>query len=67
MRYAEFRDTVKRELENHRAGLTWVELRKRGGFARAKACPEWTKQLERDIGLQRVKGAGAAKVWRVCG
>jgi hypothetical protein len=65
MRYTEFRETVERELKAHPEGLTWVELRARGKFARAKACPEWTGQLERDIGLKRVKGAGAAKVWTV--
>jgi len=61
----EFRDKVRGELRRSPAGLTWAELRKRARFARARACPEWTKQLEREIGLKRVEGEGRAKVWRL--
>jgi hypothetical protein len=65
VRYVEFRDAIDGELRRNPLGLTWAELRKRLALPYARACPEWTGRLEREVGLVRVKGAGRALVWRV--
>ncbi|HSI32685.1 MAG: hypothetical protein ACAI43_17605 [Phycisphaerae bacterium] len=65
MRYTEFRDAIRGALRQNGAGLTWAELRERLALPYDRACPEWTKDLEREIGLVRVKGAGRALVWRL--
>jgi hypothetical protein len=64
MRYTDFRDRIRRELRRNRGGLTWTELRQRLDLPYTHPCPEWTEQLEEDIGLRRVKGAGKALIWR---
>jgi predicted transcriptional regulator len=64
MRFDEFREMVRNELVAS-GGLTWEELRARLGLKRTRACPEWTKRLEEEIGLVREPGEGRAFVWRV--
>lgn len=65
MRYTEFREGVEKSLRRNTAGRTWEQLRAELKLERRRACPEWTKALEKDIGLKRVKGAERALVWRV--
>jgi hypothetical protein len=65
MRYTDFRDSIERELRRNTNGLTWSELQQRLELPYARPCPEWTKQLQADIGLRRVKGSGKALVWQV--
>lgn len=65
MRYTDFRESIREELACHRAGLTWVELKTRLRLPYERPCPTWVKQLEREIGLSRVKGSGRAQVWRL--
>jgi hypothetical protein len=65
MRYAEFRDAIRAALRRNRTGLTWPQLRDRLGLPYDRPCPEWTKRLEREIGLRRVKGPDRALCWRV--
>ena len=67
MRYTEYRDLIHHELRRKAGGLTWAELREKLGLPYERACPEWTKRLEGEIGLRRVKGGGRALVWRVAG
>ncbi|MEO0965193.1 MAG: hypothetical protein AAFY08_08730 [Planctomycetota bacterium] len=64
MRYAEFRDLIHRRLKRRKAGMTWVELRDALELPYDRPCPEWTKKLEAEIGLTRVKGPGRALLWR---
>ena len=63
MRYVEFRDNIRRELRRVRGGLTWAQLRERLDLPYDRPCPTWTRQMEQDIGLSRVKGAGRSLVW----
>jgi hypothetical protein len=63
MRYMEFRDAIDKKLRRARAGLTWAQLKAQLDLPYARPCPEWTKQLERDIGLKRVPGPQRAHVW----
>ncbi len=65
MRYVEFRDTIAGELRTTPEGLTWVELRDRLELPYDRPCPTWTRQLEEEIGLMRVKGDGRALLWKV--
>ncbi len=67
MRYTDFRDTIHRKLRRHRRGLTWRELRDQLNLPYDRPCPAWTKQLEQEIGLKRIKGEGRALVWQVGG
>jgi hypothetical protein len=62
MRYVEFLGSIERELRQHPAGLTWVELKERLALPYAVPCPTWVKRLEEEIGLTRVR-AGRSKVW----
>jgi hypothetical protein len=64
MRYTEFRDALRKELPRHPGGLTWTELKERLRLPYERPCPTWVKELEQEIGLKRIKGAGNAKVWR---
>ena len=65
MRYIEFREAIHTELLKHEQGLTWKELRKRGRLPYERPCGAWTKWLEREIGLRRIKrqGSGNSLVW----
>ena len=65
MKYIEFRDAIAKELRRTPEGLTWVELRERLDLPYDRPCPEWTGQLEKEIGLSRVKGSTRALVWRI--
>ncbi|SKA76394.1 hypothetical protein SAMN02745166_00164 [Prosthecobacter debontii] len=65
MRYIEFRDSIQAELRRSSSGLTWNQLRERLDLPYTRPCPEWTKDLEQEIGLVRVKGQGRAYVWRL--
>jgi len=65
MRYVDFRDAIRHELEYHPAGLTWAQLQDRLALPYDRPCPAWTKQLEKEIGLRRIKGGGRALVWQV--
>lgn len=65
MRYTEFRDVIHRRLKRRKAGVSWAELRHTLELPYDRPCPEWTKRLEAEIGLTRVKGTERALVWRV--
>jgi hypothetical protein len=69
MRYTEYRDSIRRELARSAAGRTWAELQSQLDLPYDRPCPAWTKQLEQEIGLMRVKGSGRALVWKLsrCG
>jgi len=63
MRYVEFREAIKRELERHPGGRTWAELREGLSLPYDRPCPSWTASLEREIGLSRIKTTGRALMW----
>jgi len=63
MSYAEFKQRIEGSLRRRKGGLTWRELREVAELPYERACPEWTRRLEREIGLKRVKGETRALVW----
>ncbi len=65
MSYIEFKVAIQQHLKRNRQGATWLELRERLLLPYERACPEWTRRLEEEIGLIRRKGAGRALVWEL--
>ncbi|MEM7696837.1 MAG: hypothetical protein AAF236_00345 [Verrucomicrobiota bacterium] len=65
MTYPEFRETIQSTLVQHASGLTWSELRDQGSLPYQRACPEWTRRLESDIGLDRTEKRGNSLVWKI--
>ena len=65
MRYTEFRDNIRSELLKSSEGMTWKEIQERTQLPQRRACPEWTKWFEQEIGLTRVKRSerGNSLVW----
>jgi hypothetical protein len=55
MRYVEYRDAIQKHLRRHRAGATWRELQPALALSQERPCPEWTRRLEKEIGLVRRK------------
>jgi hypothetical protein len=65
MTYVAFKSAIEGELRRHGVGRTWKQLQSRLKLPYERPCPDWTKRLEREIGLQRGKGNGRELVWRV--
>lgn len=65
MHYVEYKTTIQQHLKRKRQGATWLELRETLALPYERACPEWTRRLEEEIGLVRRKGTGRALVWEV--
>jgi hypothetical protein len=64
MTYLEFKNSIASKLRKNSSGMTWSELKTALDLPYERPCPEWTKKLEKDIGLVRAKGQGRAFVWR---
>lgn len=64
MSYEEFKDIIKKELKSEPKGLTWMEIRKRGGLKQKIPNNKWVRMLDKDIGLirKRIKGK---TIWRL--
>lgn len=65
MRYDEVKYLIKAELSRQPSGLTWVELKERLDLPYKTLCPEWTTQLEEEIGLTRKRSGGRAFTWTI--
>lgn len=65
MRYTEFRDAIRAELKRRPEGLTWKALQTTLDLPYDRPCPNWTRRLEVEIGLQRQPGQGRAYVWKL--
>ena len=63
MRYEEVKHLIKAELSRQPSGLTWGELKERLDLPYKMLCPEWTAQLEEEIGLNRKRSGGRAYTW----
>ena len=66
MTYEQYKGLIHAELRKRGRGMTWRELRDNLDLPYERACPEWTRRLEEDIGLIRRKGIGKAFLWS-CG
>lgn len=63
MTYIEYKTGIQRHLQSHPRGATWQELRDILKLPYERPCPEWTRRLEREIGLVRRKGCGRSLQW----
>jgi hypothetical protein len=63
MTYPEFKATLQHYLAQHAGGATWNELRDTLKLPYERPCPEWTRRLEKEIGLVRRKGSGRSLCW----
>ena len=65
MRYIEFKEAIHAELIRNREGLTWKELKEKRELPYERPCGTWTKWLESEIGLRRIRksGNGNSLVW----
>ena len=65
MTYEEFKQIIKEELTKEPTGLTWSQIRERRPelYQRFPA-NQWVRQMEKDIGLVRLKKAGKV-IWRL--
>ncbi len=64
MRYTEFREAIRSELLKQREGLTWKELKERKQLPYDRPCGTWTRWLEKEIGLRRIKKEGIHRIRR---
>ncbi len=65
MTYVLFKNLIQTDLRKRSKGKTWKELKSDLALPYERPCPEWTKKLEREIGLRRDKGQGRELVWRI--
>ncbi|HCD34731.1 MAG TPA: hypothetical protein DER01_20145 [Phycisphaerales bacterium] len=63
MKYTEYRDAIADALKHENSGLTWKQLRDQLDLPYNRPCPEWTRRLEQEIKLTRVKGSSRALIW----
>ena len=61
--YLEFKTRIQGHLESHGSGATWHELREALKLPYDRPCPEWTRRLEKEIGLVRHKGISRSLRW----
>jgi hypothetical protein len=65
MTYILFKNLIQSDLRKRSMGKTWKELKSDLALPYDRPCPEWTKRLEREIGLRRQKGKGRELVWQI--
>ena len=65
MTYVEFKHAIGSALRKNSPGMTWAQLKTVLDLPYERPCPEWVRQLEKEIGLVRRKSAGRALVWQV--
>jgi hypothetical protein len=63
MTYAEFRDKIKEILE-YKDGMTWTEIRSKLGLEQVVPNNKWVTQMQKDIGLIRLKDSKKI-LWRL--
>ncbi len=63
MKYEEVRIQIKRLLQARPSGASWQEIKAELSLPYKSLCPEWTLQLETEIGLVRQQGHGKSLVW----
>jgi len=64
MPYSEFRDKIQKALEYKDTGMSWSDLRDILEFEQVVPNNKWVRQLERDIGLKRIRSMDGV-IWRI--
>ncbi len=63
--YSEFRDIIRKALPIEPSGLTWPEIREKGGLPQKVPNNRWVRRLEEDINLRRSRVADRGTVWKL--
>jgi antitoxin component of MazEF toxin-antitoxin module len=63
--YQEFRDKVRQTIQYSDNGMTWTQIREKLKLDQVVPNNKWVRQMEKDIGLMRVKRSDGVIVWRV--
>jgi len=67
MKYLQYRNAIQGRLRKSGAGMTWLELKESLRLPYDRPCPEWTRRLEKEIGLDRREKRGRSLVWKIGG
>lgn len=62
--YSEFREKIRTALEYKDDDITWAELREQLELEPIVPNSTWVKQLEKDIGLKRIRNTNGV-IWRI--
>src|SRR5438445_7112162 len=65
MAYEQFRDKIRHALQYKDNGMTWTQVRRFLSLDQVVPNNKWVRRLERDIGLERIKGPDGLIRWRV--
>ncbi len=65
MTYLEFKSRIFDALSGDSGGLTWKQLREQQELPYKRPCPEWTRRLQKEIGLKRDRKKGRELLWRI--
>ncbi len=64
--YDNFKDKIKEILKTSGTPLTWGQIKEKAGFAQKVPNNKWVRQMEKDIGLKRVKNEETKQIlWRL--
>lgn len=64
MPYSEFKEKIRSALEYRDEGLTWSQIRDQLGLEQVVPNNKWVRQMEKDIGLKRVREMHGV-IWRI--
>lgn len=64
MPYKEFKNIIKKELEENPSGLTWTEIKDKIGLEQKVPNNKWVKRMEKDINLIREK-INRRMIWKL--
>jgi len=62
--YERFKKQIEDVLRTEPKGFTWTEIKDKLGLTQKVPNNKWVRQMEKDIGLQRVK-ENRGTVWRL--
>lgn len=67
MSFDDFKNAIQATLLHQTKPLTWKELKRIAKLPYDRPCPEWTRRLEKEAGLERftLPGRGNTRFWRM--
>jgi hypothetical protein len=65
MSYEDFRDTIRRTLQEAGKPLSWTEIRTTAKLPQALPNNKWVRRMEEDIGLKREKDNHGVIHWNL--
>ncbi|MEK6324315.1 MAG: hypothetical protein AABN33_21965 [Acidobacteriota bacterium] len=65
MSYEDFRDAIKKALNEAGRSITWTEVRTIAKLPQRFPNNQWVHRMEKDIGLERKKDAHGVILWQL--